>query len=624
MSGAAPLGAVTGAGVLAAATASAGLGAIVALAVVIVTSVWLGTVAQRAVRRGTFVKGYFLGNRALGSWAMALTATVQSGGTFMGYPSLVYTHGWVVALWISSYMIVPLASFGVIGKRLAQLSRRTGAITVPDLFRARFDSPAVGLTASLLIMFFLAFMMVAQFKAGASIMKVAWPGTGALALGDDLPMYRLDPSALDELAKSGQLDASTRAALEPLIGRGYANRAELTEALQTALPSADNRAVTPELRAAIVKAAEQTDWLFYLGLAIFTVTVVGYSLVGGFLAAVWTDLFQSILMFLGVIVLFILVIPAVGGLEVASRKAAAATGPAFLSGPGYSPDGRQFLPLGMAISYFFFWVYAGVGSPAGIVRVMATNSTSTLRRSIVLLAGYNWFIYLPLIAICVAARSVMPALEQSDEVIPRMSLWATRDLPAGSYITGLILAAPFGAVMATVSSYLVVIASGLVRDVYQKFINPVANDTVIRRLTYLTMIIMGTIAVVANLRPIQYLQALVLFSGGGQAATFVVPVVMLAYWRRATTAGVLAAMLGGAGTVLGLFIAGWLGYGPSLVGQATRFRPYYLFNCDPIIWGLAVSLIAGVGVSLLTAPPRRELVSKLFDAEPGEAVAGAV
>jgi SSS family solute:Na+ symporter/sodium/pantothenate symporter len=255
---------------------------------------------------------------------------------------------------------------------------------------------------------------------------------------------------------------------------------------------------------------------------------------------------------------------------------------------------------------------------------MATNSTSTLRRSIVLLAGYNWFIYLPLIAICVAARSVMPALEQSDEVIPRMSLWATRDLPAGSYITGLILAAPFGAVMATVSSYLVVIASGLVRDVYQKFINPVANDTVIRRLTYLTMIIMGTIAVVANLRPIQYLQALVLFSGGGQAATFVVPVVMLAYWRRATTAGVLAAMLGGAGTVLGLFIAGWLGYGPSLVGQATRFRPYYLFNCDPIIWGLAVSLIAGVGVSLLTAPPRRELVSKLFDAEPGEAVAGAV
>ncbi|MBX9790789.1 MAG: sodium:solute symporter [Pirellulales bacterium] len=589
----------------------AGLGALAALAAVIVMSVWLGAVAQRAVQRGTFVKGYFLGNRALGSWAMALTATVQSGGTFMGYPSLVYTHGWVVALWISSYMIVPLASFGVLGKRLAQLSRRTGAITVPDLFRARFDSPAAGLTASLLIMFFLAFMMVAQFKAGASIMKIAWPGSGALALGDDLPLYQLDPQALNNLSSASVLDAETRRALEPLVGRGFASRAEFDAALKLVLASAQ-RGEDSELRSAIIRGAEQTDWLFYLGLAIFTVTVVGYSLVGGFLAAVWTDLFQSVLMFAGVVVLFVLVVPVVGGLEVASRKAVVATGPAFLSGPGYAPDGRQFLPLGMAVSYFFFWVFAGIGSPAGMVRVMATNSTATLRRSIVLLAGYNWFIYLPLIGICVAARAVMPALEQSDEVIPRMSLWATRELTGGSFITGLILAAPFGAVMATVSSYLVVIASGLVRDVYQKFVNPSASDMVIRRLSYLTMIVMGTIAVVANLRPIQYLQALVLFSGGGQAATFVVPILMLAYWRRATTAGVLAAMLGGAGTVLGLFVAGWLGYGPSLVGQATRFRPYYLLNCDPIIWGLAVSLVAGIGVSLLTKPPRAELIRPLF------------
>ena len=62
----------------------------------------------------------------------------------MGFPSLVYTHGWVVALWIASYMVVPITGFGVLGKRLAQLSRRTGAITVPDLFRARFDSPRWG------------------------------------------------------------------------------------------------------------------------------------------------------------------------------------------------------------------------------------------------------------------------------------------------------------------------------------------------------------------------------------------------------------------------------------------------------------------------------------------------
>ena len=108
---------------------------------------------------------------------MALTATVQSGGTFMGYPSLVYTHGWIVGLWIAGYMVVPITAFAVFGKRMAQLSHRTGAITVPDMFRARFASPKLGLITSLLILCFMSLLMVAQFKAGAIVMKLAWPSS---------------------------------------------------------------------------------------------------------------------------------------------------------------------------------------------------------------------------------------------------------------------------------------------------------------------------------------------------------------------------------------------------------------------------------------------------------------
>jgi SSS family solute:Na+ symporter/sodium/pantothenate symporter len=79
------------------ASASAGYGTLLMLLLMIAASVWLGTLAQRVVERGSFMKGYFLGNRGLGSWALALTATVQSGGTFMGFPSFVYSNGWVVA-----------------------------------------------------------------------------------------------------------------------------------------------------------------------------------------------------------------------------------------------------------------------------------------------------------------------------------------------------------------------------------------------------------------------------------------------------------------------------------------------------------------------------------------------
>src|SRR5579863_2764193 len=127
-------------------------GTLLALALFIVISMWIGVLANRAMREGSFLKGFFLGNRGLGAWALALTATVQSGGTFMGFPSLVYTHGWSVTLWIASYMVVPITGFGILGKRMAQLSRKTGALTVPDMFRSRFNSPALGLTTSLFIM----------------------------------------------------------------------------------------------------------------------------------------------------------------------------------------------------------------------------------------------------------------------------------------------------------------------------------------------------------------------------------------------------------------------------------------------------------------------------------------
>src|SRR5947209_3189124 len=145
------------------------------LALVIFTlfSLGIGVVANLvASRKAGFLRKYFLGNRSMGALTVALTAAVMSGGTFTGFPSLVYQFGWVVGLWIASYMIAPLTYLGLMGKRIGQLSRKTGAITLPDLFRERFGSPALGLLTSLIILGFLTVFMEAQFVAGARIMKV--------------------------------------------------------------------------------------------------------------------------------------------------------------------------------------------------------------------------------------------------------------------------------------------------------------------------------------------------------------------------------------------------------------------------------------------------------------------
>ncbi|MFM8477137.1 MAG: sodium:solute symporter family transporter, partial [Planctomycetaceae bacterium] len=369
-------------------------------------------------------------------------------------------------------------------------------------------------------------------------------------------------------------------------------------------------------------------WRYHVGLIVFTVTVVTYTLLGGFLATVWTDLFQSLLMFAGVMVLLFASLSAAGGLEQATLTSFQNTGPGFVYAPGYiAPTAatvsasagapHQFLPLSLAFSMFVVWIWGGVGAPAGLVRLMASQNTNVIRKSIYVLSIYNLGIYLPLIVICVCGRALIPNLENTDQIIPRLALLTTADWPCGSVIAGLILAAPFGAVMSTVSSYLVVLSSGAVRDIYQRFFRPQASRDELRLAAWTTMILAGAISVAVMWTPPDFLQVFIVFSTSGAAATFLVPALMACYWRRATTAGTLAGMLSGAATVLLLYLAGILQLAaPQAIGAVSGFRPLFLLGLDPLIWGLLSSSLSAVIVSYCSAPVDPQLVSRLFDREP--------
>jgi SSS family solute:Na+ symporter/sodium/pantothenate symporter len=51
------------------------------------------------------------------------------------------------------------------------------------------------------------------------------------------------------------------------------------------------------------------------------------------------------------------------------------------------------------------------------------------------------------------------------------------------------------------------------------------------------------------------------------------------------------------------------------IGPTTAFRPYFLWGIEPIVWGILVSGVFGIVVTLLTPPPNAELVSQMFDAD---------
>ncbi len=519
----------------------------------------LALFSHRLLSGRHFLKEYFLGSRTLGMWALAMTyaATSSSGGSFTGFPALIYQYGWILALWIAGYMFVPVICLGLFGKRINQVARKTGAITLPDLFRDRFQDQRLGILIALILSLFLSVYLVAQFKAGGMIVQI---------LLQDSPLFENTAASLtwipDTFSFLGEADAH---------------------------PSNE----------------------YCLALLLFAGVVILYTSYGGFRAVVWTDVLQGFVMFIGVLLLLYFTLSKAGGLEGAtqtliqeSKEQQTEYGIAethnLVSGPAPERNNSAgFLPFGLAISFFIFWPITGAGQPGTLIRLMAFKNTQVYRWAICTVSFYYFLIYLPLVAIFVCARVILPPLSEPDQVMPSL---VTAVAPP--FLAGILLAAPFAAIMSTVDSFLLMISSSLVRDIYQRSIHPAAPSSLLRKSSYMTTIIVGLIVTIGALNPPRFLQDIVVFASTGLACCFLAPITLALYWKRATAAGMIWAIASGVITTLALYALNW--YLTKSIG------PYNLWGILPAIWGLLVSFLAGIIGSIYSSPPPEHLVRFYF------------
>ena len=118
-----------------------------------------------------FVSNYFIGNRQLGGFVLAMTtvATYSSVSSFVGGPGMAFQVGFG---WIYMAVVQVTAIFlvlGIFGKRVALLARKLNAVTVVDIIRARFQSDLLAAIAAFVIVLFFCGTMTAQFVGGAKL-----------------------------------------------------------------------------------------------------------------------------------------------------------------------------------------------------------------------------------------------------------------------------------------------------------------------------------------------------------------------------------------------------------------------------------------------------------------------
>lgn len=360
--------------------------------------------------------------------------------------------------------------------------------------------------------------------------------------------------------------------------------------------------ITLQMRGAgiVIEAVTEGHVPLWLGAAVAYGTVMIYVLFSGVKAVGWTNLFQGLFMLtiawsLGLYLPFVLY----GGVGEMFERILAER-PELLSAPGLTAAGEPWSWGGYSSAI----IVSAVGLmmwPHLFMKAFTARTTRTLRHTVVLYPTFQLFL-IPVFIIGFAGVLYADKPDQADFIMPFMILNA--DLPA--VVVGLFCAGALSASMSTGDALLHGAASVTVEDGVSRF-RPLADGTR-RRLIQGFVVVVGAVAYVFAIRE-QTSLVVLLLSAYGLICQLAPPVVAALYWRRATTAGVMAGFGAGSATALFFFFTGFVGY---------DLRP---FDLHEGFLGLLVHIPVLIGVSLATRPQAEAVQARFVDLSAEEGTA---
>jgi len=153
-------------------------------------------------------------------------------------------------------------------------------------------------------------------------------------------------------------------------------------------------------------------------------------------------------------------------------------------------------------------------------------------------------------------------------------------------------------VVSTANSFLLTPATNLVRDVYQRFINPQATDRQLLVYTRVMVVLLGAAGFIA-LGFFQTILQMALWAYTMYGAGITPALLAALAWRRATRLAGVLSILAGMLTTLGWEIAG-------MVMATEGAGPVYPLGLQTVYPALLLSIATLVIVSLITPPPSRD------------------
>ena len=331
--------------------------------------------------------------------------------------------------------------------------------------------------------------------------------------------------------------------------------------------------------------------------------IVIYTVMGGFLAASFTDLVQSIIMTVALVVVLGFGVAKAGGVGAVVSNAQSMAGYLSLS-TIYNPSTGGADPYtALTIASLLAWGLGYFGMPHILVRFMAIEDEKKLllsRRvaSVWVVISMAVAIIIGMVGNGMSKAGALENLADSETIIVRIANLISQHGVLAALLAGIILAGILAATMSTADSQLLAASSSVSQNLVGEFFGVKLDSKKSMIVARSTMVVIALIAAFMARDPNSSVFRVVSFAWAGFGAAFGPTVLFGLFWRRSNKWGALAGMISG-----GAMVFVWK-YLIAPMGGA-----WAIYELLPAFIAASIAIVV---VSLLTSKPGAD-VEKIFD-----------
>ncbi|MGN0134230.1 MAG: sodium/proline symporter [Anaerotignum sp.] len=333
---------------------------------------------------------------------------------------------------------------------------------------------------------------------------------------------------------------------------------------------------------------------------ISAVVIVAYTATGGFLAASTTDLIQSIVMSIALVVVVFFGIHVAGGLDAVAANANSMVDYLSLTASHAVGEGTT-TPYGfLTIVSTLAWGLGYFGMPHILLRFMAIEDKEKLKLSrriatIWVFIAMGVAIFIGVVGNAMTAAGALPFLEgsSSETIIVVISDFLSRYGALAAILGGVILAGILASTMSTADSQLLAASSSFSQNLVRGFFRVNISEKTAMVLARASVLGIAVIGAFIARDPNSSVFRIVSFAWAGFGATFGPVVLTSLFWKRSNKQGALAGMIVG-----GVMVFVWKYLVRPMGG---------IWDIYELLPAFLLALAAIVIVSLATAEPSKEI-----------------